>query len=78
MTSIWYQGICFWVSDLLSGLLEDYKTILQDLGFPTNSVKCGTIKTIIQKEFGDDVGFQLQYRTNPSTLFMTAGQKLVI
>ena len=52
----------------LQGLLEDYNTILHNFGFPTNSVKFAAIKTLIQKEFGDDVGFHLRYQRNRSTL----------
>ena len=50
------------------GLLEDCNTILHNIGFPTNSVKSAAIKTLIQKEFGDDVGFHLRYHRNQSTL----------
>ena len=52
----------------LQDLLEDYKTILHNSGFPTNSVKSAAIKTLMQKEFGDDVGFHLQHHRNQSTL----------
>ena len=43
----------------LQGLLKDYKTILHNFGFPTNSVKSAAINILIQKEFGDHVGFHL-------------------
>ena len=52
----------------LQWLLEDYKTILHNFGFSTNSVKSAAIKTLIPKEFGDDVGFHLRYHRNQSTL----------
>ena len=57
----------------LQGLLEDYKTILHNLGFSTYSVKSAAIKTLIQKEFGDDVGFHLQYHRNQGTLVYDNG-----
>ena len=41
------------------GLLEDYKTIQHNFGFPTSFVKSVAIKTLIQKECWDDVGFHL-------------------
>ena len=52
----------------LQGLLEDCKTNLHNFGFPTNSVKYAAIKTLVQNEFGDDVGFDLWYHRNQSTL----------
>ena len=36
----------------IQGLLADYKTILHNFGFPTNSVKPAAIKTLIQKDWG--------------------------
>ena len=45
-----------------------HKTILHNFGFPTNSVKSAAIKTIIQKEFGDDIEFHSRYLTTQSTL----------
>ena len=48
----------------LQWLLEDCKTILHNFGFPANSVKSAGIKTLIQKQFGDDVGFHLWHQRN--------------
>ena len=47
---------------------KNCKTILHNFEFPTNSVKSAAIKTIIQKEFGDDIEFHLRYLTVQSTL----------
>ena len=44
------------------------KTILHNFGFPTNSIKSAAIKTIIQKEFGDDIEFHSRYLTTQSSL----------
>ena len=62
----------------LQGLLEDYKTILHNFEFSTNSVKSAPIKILIHKDFGGNVGFHLQYHRNQSTLqvllFVTTGE----
>ena len=47
---------------------KNCKTILHNFEFPTNSVKSAAIKTIIQKEFGDDIEFDLRYLRTQSTL----------
>ena len=52
----------------LQDLLEDSKAILHNFGFPTKSVKSAVIKTLIQKEYGDNVGFHLRYHRNQSAL----------
>lgn len=52
----------------LQGLAEDYKTVLHNFGFSTNSLKSEALKTLIQKEFEDDVRFHLQHHRNQSTL----------
>ena len=49
----------------LLGLLENN---LNNFEILTNSVKSAAIKTLTQKEFGDDVRFHLQYQRNQSTL----------
>ena len=52
----------------LQELLEDSKAILHNFGFPTKSVKSAVIKTLIQNEYGDNVGFHLRYHRNQSAL----------
>ena len=57
----------------LQGLLHDYKKLLKNFEFEPNT-KSSTIKSMLEREFQDTIGFHIRYQKNESSLlYDTAG-----
>jgi len=52
----------------LQSLLSDYKALLRNFGFDPSGKKSSNIKEMLQKEFGENIGFHDRHRKNESTL----------
>ena len=59
----------------LQSLLSDYKALLRNYGFDASGKKSSMIKAMLQKEFGENIGFHEFHRKNESILIydMSAG-----